>query len=600
MGEEFVTEAFTILVAQWEPKQYKVTFKPGDGTGEMADGVATYGRAYNLPDCTFKAPADGYVFKAWLLNGREVPEGTSLLAESDTEVTALWEKLLYTITFEGNGAAGSIAAVQVEPGAEYTLPSPEGFDEGEVLQFDGWKVKGTQTIYRQGKKITVDGNMTLVAQWKGRKVSLSYQDANGNEVHKVEKEYGQSHTVLTAAEAAELGLTAPAGYQFAGWQLYNNEGGKLKDVTATAGQPLTLYSEWWIRPVWEKIIYTITFDSNGATGTMNAVTVGENDSYKVPANAFTAPKGHHFEGWTLDGTMMEAGKTITVSGNITLKANWAKNIYTVKTLDSNDASSAVSEDKEYGTKITLPACSYTATSEYHSFAYWKVEDEQGVRKMKAGDSVTVESDTVISAIWDFDDSVKTRVEQVDDIANLPPQEKKELEQQMLQEMPPKLQTIEAVVEELADQAQDEGFVAEQTEVHEVKLMFKPAYSDEWIEATEENFPTAGIEVRMPLPEGTNAADFEFLVIHMFTTKSDRLGTEPGKTETIVPVIENGELVFTLNGLSPVSVAWKERPVEGKLEAAQLPKTGDASCLMAWITLLGASGAGFAVIGRRKR
>ncbi|MPM94005.1 hypothetical protein SDC9_141147 [bioreactor metagenome] len=56
---------------------------------------------------------------------------------------------------------------------------------------------------------------------------------------------------------------------------------------------------------------------------------------------------------------------------------------------------------------------------------------------------------------------------------------------------------------------------------------------------------------LPYPSGTNAADFDFVITHMFTT-----GANAGTTETITPVKTAEGLQFTLRSLSPVAVGYK--------------------------------------------
>lgn len=71
-------------------------------------------------------------------------------------------------------------------------------------------------------------------------------------------------------------------------------------------------------PVAEK--YTISFDANGGTGTMNPVQVQEGSSYTLPSCDFTAPSGYEFDYWSIGDTKQT--KPIIVNSNITLKANW--------------------------------------------------------------------------------------------------------------------------------------------------------------------------------------------------------------------------------------------------------------------------------------
>ena len=68
--------------------------------------------------------------------------------------------------------------------------------------------------------------------------------------------------------------------------------------------------------------YNVTFDANGGTDTMAAVS-GVSGNYPLPANGFTAPAGKQFKGWAFsaDGAVI-SGTSITVTGNTTLYAIW--------------------------------------------------------------------------------------------------------------------------------------------------------------------------------------------------------------------------------------------------------------------------------------
>ena len=48
--------------------------------------------------------------------------------------------------------------------------------------------------------------------------------------------------------------------------------------------------------------YTVTFDANGGSGTMAAQTFVEGTAQNLNANAFTAPEGQEFAGWSTTAT----------------------------------------------------------------------------------------------------------------------------------------------------------------------------------------------------------------------------------------------------------------------------------------------------------
>jgi uncharacterized repeat protein (TIGR02543 family) len=73
--------------------------------------------------------------------------------------------------------------------------------------------------------------------------------------------------------------------------------------------------------------YTVTYDANGGSGsTSDSSTYYYNGSATVLANGFTAPTGKEFTGWNTKkdgkGTSYAANSTMTVTGDVTLYAQW--------------------------------------------------------------------------------------------------------------------------------------------------------------------------------------------------------------------------------------------------------------------------------------
>ena len=89
----------------------------------------------------------------------EKPAEKSVEAPADAEMC--------TITFDGGGADGEMAAVQAAKGSAYTLPECEYYIDGCV--FDAWLVSGADgsdaAAYKAGDTVTVDGDMTAMASW---------------------------------------------------------------------------------------------------------------------------------------------------------------------------------------------------------------------------------------------------------------------------------------------------------------------------------------------------------------------------------------------------------------------------------------------------
>ena len=78
--------------------------------------------------------------------------------------------------------------------------------------------------------------------------------------------------------------------------------------------------------------YTVSFDGNGGTWTMNPVTVNKDTNYELPACSFIAPEGKEFKAWEVNGQEKNPGDTIIVNTDTIVKALWknkASDTYTI-------------------------------------------------------------------------------------------------------------------------------------------------------------------------------------------------------------------------------------------------------------------------------
>ncbi len=111
-----------------------------------------------------------------------------------------------------------------------------------------------------------------------------------------------------------------------------------------------------------------------------------------------------------------------------------------------------------------------------------------------------------------------------------------------------------------------GCTEENVETYDVKLQLRT--DSGWVDATEDDFLAEGITVVLPYPEGATKATHDFVVTHMFTGTSTKLGTVAGQTERPVVTKLDSGIQVTLKGLSPVAIAWKEI-------ASTTPSTGSS-------------------------
>ena len=132
--------------------------------------------------------------------------------------------------------------------------------------------------------------------------------------------YEAGATVTIVADPPE------AGKQFKEWSV--GDGKVLRftesDITSSTAKFVMPGEAVRISATYEDIpvtTYTVSFDANGGTGTMEDVT-GISGEYTFPENGFTAPDGKQFKAWNVDGNEKAVGDKITVTADTTVTAVW--------------------------------------------------------------------------------------------------------------------------------------------------------------------------------------------------------------------------------------------------------------------------------------
>ena len=154
------------------------------------------------------------------------------------------------------------------------------------------------------------------------------------------------------------------GYTFAFWYLGDDEqNATAYDFNTPVTENITLTAKWNINK------YTVTFNSYGGTPVPPAQEVEYGLTATEPATAPTKT-GYTFDGWYLGDEKYDFSDA--VEQNITLYANWKKNIYTVTYTDGVDGEE-VFADQTYGVPFedTTPAFKGNPTRDGYVFDGWK-------------------------------------------------------------------------------------------------------------------------------------------------------------------------------------------------------------------------------------
>ena len=220
--------------------------------------------------------------------------------KGELSLVASYKAIRVRIEIDANGGVGGSGSQTVHKGTTVTLEAPT--KEGHL--FKGWK-DGKGNSYPAGEdgkvKITVTGDMTLTAVWEARTFTVTYVLLDGK-TRTETVTYGQNVT---------LGEEKREGHTFVGWK----DGEKVYH----AGETITVTEDKTLTAVWEARSFTVTYVL------LNGKTRAETVDYGKTVTLVEEPRtGYTFVGWKDGEKMYHAGETITVTGDMTLTAEWKK------------------------------------------------------------------------------------------------------------------------------------------------------------------------------------------------------------------------------------------------------------------------------------
>ena len=270
----------TELTVQWTAPTYTVTLNAGNGTINSGNVTSyTYGVGATLPTDVTRT---GYTFKGWYDNKALAGSPVTAISNTETgnkEYWAKWEINQYTVTVKPENGEADITITQ-----DYDTPIIAPADPTrEGYQFNGWDKEIPSTMPAE--------NVTVTAKWVVNQYTITFDTNGGSEITPITQNYGTA-------------ITAPAnptreGYTFIGWD---------KAIPATMpAENMTITANWKVNQ------YTITFDTAG--GSEIAPITQDYDT------AITAPANPTREGYTFIGWDKEIPATMPAE-NITLKAKW--------------------------------------------------------------------------------------------------------------------------------------------------------------------------------------------------------------------------------------------------------------------------------------
>ena len=215
--------------AKWTTALYTVIFKNGADEYHKIENIP-YDTTVTLPTAPI-APA-GQTFVGWFYTegGTEKEFTAATKVTSDLTVTAKWDGIKYTVTFDPDNGEAATVISDIAYNATVTLPTAPtktGF------MFAGW-------FYTEGgaeKEFTaatpVTDNITVKAKWTTALYTVIFKNG-ADEYHKIEN-IPYNTTVMLPTAPIKTGFT------FGGW--FDEHGIEFTDTTKVTAS-ITVYAKW--------------------------------------------------------------------------------------------------------------------------------------------------------------------------------------------------------------------------------------------------------------------------------------------------------------------------------------------------------------------
>ena len=220
-----------------------------------------------------------------IYNNQAIEHGADICLERGTSAIKLPDAA-------GMGATFGDSGIYIDGWYNDDNPRHKPSESGQVVKALQWR----------------SGPLSLVASYKADPVRIEI-DANGGEG-------GSSSQTVQKGTAVTLEAPTKEGHLFKGWK---DEKGNSYPAGEDGKVNITVNEKMKLTAVWEARTFTVTYVLlNGETRTETAaygqnVTLGEEKR-----------EGHTFVGWKDGEKVYHAGETITVTGDMTLTAEWKK------------------------------------------------------------------------------------------------------------------------------------------------------------------------------------------------------------------------------------------------------------------------------------
>ncbi len=319
----------------------KVYYYANDGTNVSTVQVVTPNTPFTLNEVMFLRP--GYNFIGWNTNsngsGTSYPDKAPISGIVEAlSLYAQWSPITYNVHFDKNGGISSMDDQSFTYDVSKKLSKNTFTKTG--YRFTGWNTNsnGSGLSYTDEQMVSnltsVDNaTITLYAQWSPITYNVRFLPNGGSGTMP-----NQTFT-YNVAQNLNSGIFYRIGYTFTGWNTMSDGSGtsytnnqSIKNLSSTLNDTITLFAQW------SPYSYTVQFDKNGGTGSMNSMSFVYDEEKALRTNTFTR-EDYIFTGWNTNsngsGTSYTDEQVVsnlvnTNNGIITLYAQWRVDLpYTI-------------------------------------------------------------------------------------------------------------------------------------------------------------------------------------------------------------------------------------------------------------------------------
>ena len=290
----------------------------------------------------------GYTFGGWYTEKECTNQYNFETSVTDDVVLyAKWIANTYNVSYELNGALGTVPLVQTKT-HDVTLKLSESTPERDGYSFKGWNTEanGLGTPYGAGSEYIANASATLYAQWEKNVYTITLiKDTGVNaQISANTAKHGDTVTLTVSAQDnyknPVISANPASNATLVSGTTYTITGPVSFSVTATP-----------------KTVYTYTFNAEGKLHYSQSAIEGSGDTVVLPTEPLK--EGYTFKGWYIGNTQVT--ETTVIDSDKTVVAQWTINEYEVTPaangdgyqVTTNEADNKVNYEDSYRFKVTI-------------------------------------------------------------------------------------------------------------------------------------------------------------------------------------------------------------------------------------------------------